>query len=77
MWNHLKRVYHQADDARRFRLEHAIVIFQHDTFSNQDYYLTFFLFFGMNILIWLQWMFLLPLFHENSRHVQFLMKLHP
>ncbi|KAF5477360.1 hypothetical protein F2P56_004009 [Juglans regia] len=29
MWNYLKKVYHQANDARRFQLEHAIAIFQH------------------------------------------------
>ncbi|KAJ0080095.1 hypothetical protein Patl1_22409 [Pistacia atlantica] len=30
MWNYLKKVYHQDNDAHRFQLEHAIAMFQHD-----------------------------------------------
>ncbi|RVW39609.1 hypothetical protein CK203_090609 [Vitis vinifera] len=41
MWAYLKKVYHQDNDARRFQLEHAIVMFQHDSLSIQDYYSAF------------------------------------
>ncbi|KAJ0013443.1 hypothetical protein Pint_21808 [Pistacia integerrima] len=42
MWNYLKKVYHQDNDARRFPLEHAIAMFQHGSLSIQDYYSAFF-----------------------------------
>lgn len=38
MWAYLKKVYHQDNDARRFQLEHAIAMFQHNSLSIQDYY---------------------------------------
>ncbi|KAJ0098999.1 hypothetical protein Patl1_20937 [Pistacia atlantica] len=41
MWNYLKKVYHQDNDARRFQLEHAIAMFQHGSLSIQDYYSAF------------------------------------
>ncbi|KAJ0031236.1 hypothetical protein Pint_14029 [Pistacia integerrima] len=41
MWNYLKKVYHQDNDARHFQLEHAIAMFQHGSLSIQDYYSTF------------------------------------
>ena len=41
MWNYLKKGYHQDNDAHRFRLEHAIAMFQHGSLSIQDYYSTF------------------------------------
>ncbi|RVX06417.1 hypothetical protein CK203_023564 [Vitis vinifera] len=41
MWASLKKVYHQDNDARRFQLEHAIVMFQHGSLSIQDYYSAF------------------------------------
>ncbi|KAJ0007849.1 hypothetical protein Pint_30131 [Pistacia integerrima] len=41
MWNYLKKVYHQDNDAHRFQLEHAIAMFQHGSLSIQDYYLAF------------------------------------
>ena len=41
MWNYLKKVYHQDNDARRFQLEHAIAMFQYGSLSIQDYYLAF------------------------------------
>ena len=59
MWAYLKKVYHQDNNARRFQLEHVIAMFQHGSLSIQDYYSAFL--FGMNMLIWLQRMFLLPL----------------
>ncbi|RVW39455.1 hypothetical protein CK203_101524 [Vitis vinifera] len=37
MWAYLKKVYHQDNDASRFQLEHAIVMFQHGSLSIQDY----------------------------------------
>ncbi|KAJ9702783.1 hypothetical protein PVL29_004492 [Vitis rotundifolia] len=41
MWAYLKKVYHQDNDARRFQLEHVIVMFQHGSLSIQDYYSAF------------------------------------
>ena len=42
MWNYLTKVYHQDNDARRFRLEHAIAMFPHGSLSIQYYYSSFF-----------------------------------
>ena len=42
MWAYFKKVYYQDNDARRFQLEHAIVMFQHGSLSIQDYYSAFF-----------------------------------
>jgi hypothetical protein len=42
MWAYLKKVYLQDNDARRFQLEHAIAMFQHNSLSIQDYYSGFF-----------------------------------
>ena len=41
MWNYLKKVYHQVNDAHRFQLEHAFTMFHHDSLSIQDYYSAF------------------------------------
>ena len=42
MWNYLKKVYHQDNDALHFQLEHAIAMFQHGSLSIHDYYSAFF-----------------------------------
>ncbi|KAG2687332.1 hypothetical protein I3760_09G046600 [Carya illinoinensis] len=41
MWTYFKKVYRQDHDARRFPLEHVIVMFQHGSLSIQDYYSAF------------------------------------
>ncbi|XP_035541565.1 uncharacterized protein LOC118344650 [Juglans regia] len=82
MWNYLKKVYHQANDARRFQLEHAIAMFQHGTLSIQDYYSAF-------LTLWHEYTDLvtadvpvaalstIQTLHETSWRDQFLMKLRP
>ncbi|KAF5477141.1 hypothetical protein F2P56_003813 [Juglans regia] len=82
MWNYLKKVYHQANDARRFQLEHAIAMFQHGSLSIQDYYSAF-------LTLWHEYTDLvtadvpvaalstIQTLHETSRRDQFLMKLRP
>ncbi|KAF5469242.1 hypothetical protein F2P56_013330 [Juglans regia] len=82
MWNYLKKVYHQANDARRFQLEHAIAMFQHGSLSIQDYYSAF-------LTLWHEYTALvtadvpvaalstIQTLHETSRRDQFLMKLGP
>ncbi|KAF5477361.1 hypothetical protein F2P56_004010 [Juglans regia] len=80
MWNYLKKVYHQANDARRFQLEHAIAIFQHGSISIQDYYLALFTlwheytdFVTMDVLV--AALSTIQTLHETSRRDQFLKKL--
>ena len=82
MWAYLKRVYHQDNDARRFQLEHAIVMFQHDSLSIQDYYSTF-------LTLWHEYADLvttdvpiatlstIQTIHATTWRDQFLMKLRP
>ncbi|XP_041027448.1 uncharacterized protein LOC121267582 [Juglans microcarpa x Juglans regia] len=76
------KVYHQANDARRFQLEHAIAMFQHGSLSIQDYYSAF-------LTLWHEYTDLviadvpvaalstIQTLHETSRCDQFLMKLQP
>ena len=82
MWNYLKKVYHQVNDACHFQLKHLIATFQHGSHSIQDYYSAF-------ITFWLEYTDLvivdvstaalsaIQTLHESSRHDQFLMKLSP
>ncbi|KAF5479245.1 hypothetical protein F2P56_000081 [Juglans regia] len=82
MWNYLKKVYHQDNDARRFQLEHAIAMFQHGSFSIQDYYSAF-------LTLWQEYTDLviadvpeaalstIQKLHVTSQRDQFLMKLCP
>ncbi|RVX16767.1 Retrovirus-related Pol polyprotein from transposon RE1 [Vitis vinifera] len=82
MWAYLKKVYHQDNDARRFQLEHAIVMFQHGSLSIQDYYSAF-------LTLWHEYADLvttdvpiaalstIQTIHATTRRDQFLMKLRP
>ena len=82
MWNYVKTVYHQVNDARRFQLENEISIFQHGNLSIQDYYSTF-------LTLWQEYTNLFTAdvsstalstiknLHTNSRRDQCLMKLRP
>lgn len=82
MWNYLKKVYHQDNDARRFQLEHAIAMFQHGSLSIQDYYSAF-------LTLWHEYTDLVTAnvpaaaletiqnLHNTSQRDQFLMKLRP
>ena len=80
MWNYLKKVYHQDNDARPFQLEHMIAMFQHGSLSIQDYYSAFF-------TLWHEYTNLVTAdvpsvalstiqnLHKTSQRDQFLMKL--
>ncbi|KAF5477432.1 hypothetical protein F2P56_004072 [Juglans regia] len=82
MWNYLKKVYYQDNNAFRFQLEHVIAIFQHGSLSIQDYYSAF-------LTLWNEYTNLVIAdvlvaslstiqdLHETSRRDQFLMKLRP
>ena len=82
MWNYLKKVYHQNNDACRFQLEHVIAMFQHGSLFIQDYYSTFF-------TLWHEYTDLVTTdvpdatlstiqnLHKTSQRDQFLMKLRP
>jgi len=82
MWAYLKKVYHQDNDARRFQLEHAIAMFQHNSLSIQDYYSGF-------LTLWHEYaalvtakvpsaaLFAIQTLHATTQRDQFLMKLRP
>jgi len=38
MWEYLEKYYSQNNGARRFRLEHEIAVFQHESLSNFEFY---------------------------------------
>ena len=82
MWNYLKKVYHQDNDACLFRLEIVIVMFQHGSLSIQDYYSVFF-------TLWHEYtdfittnvpdaaLLTVPNLHKTSQRDKFLMNLRP
>lgn len=41
MWNHLKKLYSQNNNARRFQLEHELATLQQDSLSISDFYSCF------------------------------------
>lgn len=82
MWDHLKRIYHQDNTARRFQLELEINNFSQGNLSIEQYYSGF-------INIWSEYSGIiyskvsqaaltsLQEIHEVSKRDQFLMKLRP